>query len=219
MAPLTQKWKRTEVIVFVIFVVVSLAAWAVWMIRWKAQVALRDELNALYAIAGGGDLASVRRLAEYPSPEAIQLIERLAQNRNAFSDSRVEAINVLGARPPIDSKTLAPLLWIDQPFVVRRAVARVFKQRGCDEGCISATLTALHAIWGGQPTVEVRLSAQIPSPTLHDQEDLVYLHKQTEEDYFVLLNSSACLARKTLQTIYGSDSAFVVDIQKKVAPC
>jgi len=202
-------------VVLAIFLVVSLGAWAVWMHRWNAEAYRRDEMYALYANASRGDRASVRRLAEYPSPEAMQFIEKLAQDRNASSDGRREAIDVLGARRPFDSKTLASLLWIDQPFVVRRAVAGVFKRRGCDERCISATLTALHAIWGGQPTFEVQATAQIPSPTPDDQEHLLYLHKQTEEDYFVLLNSNACLLKKILQTDYGLESEFVDKVRKK----
>ncbi len=219
MAPISQKLKRPELVVLAIFLVVSMGAWAVWMHRWNAQAARRDEMYALYAIASGGDRASVRRLAEYPSPEAKHLIEKLAQDRNAFSDARLEAISVLGDGQPIDSKTLAPLLWIDQPFDIRRAVTGIFKQRGCSEECMSATLTALHAIWAGQPTLEVRLDAQIPFSTPHAQENLVYFHKQTEEDYFVLLNSNPCLTGKILQTNYGADSKFVGEIRKKVGHC
>jgi len=219
MTSTSQKAKRPEVVALAIFVAVSLGAWAVWMHRWNAQADLRDQMNALYAIASGGDRDSIRRLAEYPSPEAMHLIEKLAQDRNAISTARLEAINVLGERHPIDSKTLAPLLWIDHPFDVRRAVTGVFKQRGCDEECISAALTALHAVWGGQPTLEVRLYAQIPSSTPHAQENLAYFHKQTEEDYFVLLNSDPCLTGKTLQTKYGSDSEFVDKIRKKLRFC
>ena len=211
--------KRTDLLVFAIFVVVSLGVWAVWAHHWQAQVAQRDEMYALYAIAGGGDRDSVRRLAAYPSPQAIQLIEKLAQDRNAFPEGRLEAINILGARRPVESKALAPLLWIDQPFVIRRAVAGVFKQSECGGDCISETLKALHAIRAGQTTSEMQATALIPSPTSHDQEHLVYLHKQTEEDYFVLLNRNACLMRKILQTDYASDSAFVDEIQKKVGPC
>jgi hypothetical protein len=218
-APLSQESKRLELVALAILIAVSLGAWAVWMHRWNARKTRSDEMNALYAIASGGDRASVRRLAEYPSPEAIQLIQKLAQDRNAFPDARLEAINVLGARHPIDSKTLAPLLCIDQPFDVRRAVTGVFKQRGCDEECISAALTSLHAIWGGQPTLEVHLYAQIPSSTPHAQEELAYFHKQTEEDYLVLLNSNPCLTGKTLQTKYGSDSEFVDKIRKNLRPC
>ncbi len=176
-------------------------------------------MNALYAIASGGDRASVRRLAEDPSPEALQFIEKLAKDRKAFPEGRLEAIDVLGARPSVDPKTLVPLLWIDEPFVVRRAVAKVFKERGCSEDCISQTLAALHAIWAGQPTLEAQATALIPSPTPHDQENLVNLRKQTEEDYFVLLNSKPCLTGKTLRTKYGSDPEFFDKIRKKVAPC
>ena len=117
------------------------------------------------------------------------------------------------------SNTLAPLLWIDEPFVVRRAAAKVFEQRGCGEDCISETLTALHAIWRGQPALEVQATALVPSSTPNDQEYLVYLRKQTEEDYFVLLGSNPCLTGKTLQTKYGSDSEFFDKIRKKVGPC
>src|SRR6266481_2226805 len=47
--------KRPELAVLAIFLIVSLGVWAVWMHRWNAQVARRDEMNALYAIASGGD--------------------------------------------------------------------------------------------------------------------------------------------------------------------
>jgi len=176
-------------------------------------------MNALYAIASGGDSASVRRRAEYPSLEAMQFIERLAKDRKAFPAGRLEAIDVLGSTQSVDLRALVPLLWIDEPFVVRRAVAEVFKERGCSEDCISETLAALHAIWAGQPTLEVQATALIPSYTPHDQENLVHLRKQTEEDYSVLLNSNPCLTRKTLQTKYGSDSEFLDKIRKKVEPC
>jgi len=76
--------KRPELVVLAIFLIVSLGVWAVWMHRWNAQVARRDEMNALYAIASGGDRASVRRLAEDPSPEAMQFIEKLAKDRKVF---------------------------------------------------------------------------------------------------------------------------------------
>jgi len=211
--------KRPELAVLAIFLIVSLGAWAVWVQHWKAQVARRDEMYALYALASGGDRDSVRRLAEYPSPEALSLLEKLAQDRSAFPEGRLEAINILGAKPRIDASTLAPLLWIDQPFLIRRAVAKVFKERGCSVDCISETLAALHAIWAGQPTLEVQATALIPSPTADAQENLVYFHKQTEEDYFVLLNSNPCLTRKTLQTKYGSDSEFFDKIRMKVGRC
>jgi hypothetical protein len=211
--------KRPELAVLAIFLIVSLGAWAVWMHRWNAQAARRDEMNSLYAIASGGDRASVRRLAEDSSPEAMQFIEKLAKDRKAFPEGRLEAIDVLGARQSVDLKMLVPLLWIDEPFVVRRAVAKVFKERGCSEDCISETLAALHAIWARQPTLEVQATALIPSSTPHDQENLVYLRKQTEEDYSVLLNGNPCLTRKTLQTKYGSDSEFFDKIRMKVGPC
>ena len=211
--------KRPEFVVLATLIVVSLVVWAVWAHRWRAQNAQREEMYALYAHASGGDRASVRQLARYDSPEATQLIERLAQDQNAFSDGRLEAINVLGTKQPVAAKTLAPLLWIDQPFVIRRAAAEVFKQRGCGKECISETLMALHAIREGQPTLEVRLEDQIASHTARDQEYSTYLHKQTEEDYFALLDSNQCLTRQILQTDYSSDSAFLDLIGKKVGPC
>jgi len=214
-----RKLKRPELAVLAIFLIVSLGAWAVWMHRWNTQAARRDEMNALYAIASGGDPASVRRLAEYPSPEAMQFIEKLAQDRNAFPDGRLEAINVLGARQSIDSRALAPLLWIDQPLDMRHAVAGVFKQRGCEKECISVTLAAPHAVWAGQPTFEMQHYAQIPSSTPHLQENLDYFHKQTDADYLVLLNSSPCLTGKSLQTKYALDPEFVDKVRKKIGLC
>ncbi len=98
MTSTSQKAKRPEVVALAIFVAVSLGAWAVWMHRRNAQADLRDQMNALYAIASGGDRDSIRRLAEYPSPEAMHLIEKLAQDRNAISTARLEAINVLGRK-------------------------------------------------------------------------------------------------------------------------
>ena len=71
-------------------------------------------MNALYAIASGRDPASVRRLAEYPSPEAMQFIKRLAQDRNAFSDSRLEAIIVLATKHPIDATIARGCLGADK---------------------------------------------------------------------------------------------------------
>jgi hypothetical protein len=219
MTSTSQESKRPELVALAILLAVSLAASAVWLHRWSAQSARRDQLNALYATASHGDRDSIRRLAEYPSPEATRFIERLAQDRSAFSDARLEAINVLGTRHSLDSRTLAPLLWIDQPFDVRRSVTGVFKQHGCDEDCISVTLTSLHAIWEGQPTLEAHLYAQIPPSTPHAQENLANFRKQTEEDYFVLLNSNVCLTQKILHTAHGSDSEFVDRIRKKLGPC
>lgn len=219
MSPTSQILTRSHLIVFVCIVVVSLGVWALWMRRYQAQVATSDQMHALYALASGGDLDSVKRLADYPSPEAVQLIKNLAQDRRALADGRLEAINILANRRPFDPKTIAPLLSIDQPFVVRHATAKAFERHSCEDQCISATLSALHAISRGQPTSEMKATAQIPYPTPHDQEQLAYLHKQTEEDYFALLNSNPCLARNLLGTGYPSDSQFVDDVRKKLHPC
>jgi hypothetical protein len=219
MSPTPQILTRTHLIVFVSIVVLSLGVWALWMRRYQVQVARRDEMHALYASGSGGDLDSVKRLADYPSPEAMQLIQNLAQDRRAFADGRLEAINILANRRPFDPKTIVPLISIDQPFVVRHATAKAFEKHGCEDQCISATLSALYAISHGQPTSEMQAAAQIPSPTADDQQDLLYLHKQTEEDYFSLLNSNPCLAHNLLGTGYLSDSSFVGEIQKNLHPC
>ena len=218
-APTSQVLTRIHLIVFAIVVVLALVAWALWMHRWQARVARKNEMRRLYSLAIGGDLDSVRRLSEYPSSEAIPWLEKLVQQRDATGDSRVAAITALGSNPSLDRATLAPLLQIDQPFVVRHAAAEVLEKSGCDQACILATLAALHAIWTGQPTLEVQAAAQIPSPTQHDQEDLLYLHKQTEEDYSALLNTNPCLARNLLGTDYPSDSPFVDEVRKSLHPC
>jgi hypothetical protein len=218
--------KRTDLRVFAIFVLVSLGAWAVWMHRWQAQVARRDEMYALYATASGGDRESVRRLAEYPSSEAMQLIEKLAQDRNAFPEGRVEAINVLSARPPIHSKTLAPLLRIDQPFVIRHATAEAFEQRGCDDQCILSTLYALHAIWKVEPAIEAARSTEeleqrygVHIPPEEKAKINAELRGKTEQDYWKLLGSNPCATRKALIKDYSAEPAFGEHVQSKVGPC
>lgn len=173
---------------------------------------------ALYATAGQGDRASARRLAKYPSPEAMPLIEKLAQDRNAFADGRLEAISILGEKDPIESKTLTPLLWIDQPFAIRHATAKIFQTRGCGEACIAATLAAVRAIWLGQLANEDRAASQIPSPTLDDQEYFLYLHRQRDEDYWGLLNINGCVTRHVLRAS-GFEPAFVKQVESKLQPC
>ena len=219
--------KRTDLRVFAIFVLVSLGVWAVWMHRRHAEVARRDEMYALYALAGGGDRESVRRLvAEYPSREAMPLIEKLAQDRNAFPEGRLEAINVLSARPPIHSKTLAPLLWIDQPFVIRHATAEAFEQRGCDDQCISSTLYALHAIWKGEPAIEAARTTEeieqrygVHIPPEEKAKINAELRDKTEQDYWKLLDSNPCATRKALINDYSAEPAFVEHVQSKVGLC
>lgn len=209
---------RTHLIAFASIVVVLLGAWALWMRRHQVQVSKRDEMRALYGLASGGDRDSVRRLADYSSPEAMQLIKKLAQDRNAYAGGRLEAISILADRS-FDLKTIAPLLSIDQPFAVRHATAKTFERHACEDPCISATLSALHAISRGQPTSEMQAAAQIPSSTPRDQEDLLYLRKQTEEDYFALLNSNPCLALNLLEIGYPSDPPFVDEVRKNLHPC
>ena len=219
--------KRTDLRVFVIFVLVSLGAWAVWMHRWRAQVARRDEMYALYALAAGGNRESVRRLAaEYPSQEAMPLIEKLAQDRSAFAEGRLEAINVLSARSPTHSRTLAPLLLMDQPFVIRHAAADAFEQRGCEDKCISFTLYALHAIWKGEPAIEAARSTEeleqkygVHVPPEEMAKTNAELRDKTEQDYWKLLGSNPCETRKALLKDYSAKPAFSEHVQSKVGPC
>lgn len=207
--------KRVHVFALVAFSVVVITSF-VW---WRVLVTRRNELDDLYAFASGGDLTSVRRLAEYRSPGATERLVRLAQERNVSPDSRIAAIKTLEGKPFFDRDTLRPLLWIGQPFDVRHAAAEVLERTGCDERCISATLNALHAIWKGEPTLEVQLTAQLPSATLHAQEHLAILHKEAENDYLSLLNIDVCLTRRVLQTDYSSEPAFIDEIRKKLRPC
>jgi hypothetical protein len=88
----------------------------------------------------GGDAESIKMLSRLPSAEATFWLERLAQNSNAFADSRAEAVRALGNKTSIDSGVLSGLLRIDQPFVVRHASAEVFEQHGCNEVCVAAVL-------------------------------------------------------------------------------
>jgi hypothetical protein len=173
-------------------------------------------MYALYALAGGGDRESVRRLvAEYPSQEAMPLIEKLAQDRSAFPEGRLEAINVLSARPPIHSRTLASLLRMDQPFVIRHATAEAFEQRGCDDQCISFTLYALHAIWKGESAIEAARSNEeleqrygVHIPPEEKAKTNAELRDKTEQDYWKLLGSNPCETRKALVKDYSAEPAF-----------
>jgi hypothetical protein len=205
---------------------IQLAALLIWCaaflggpLWWGFQVAGRNELKALYFAASGGDLSSVQRLSEHNSSGAQAWLERLAQNRNVVADSRVAAISALGKRHSIDSETLAPLLWIEQPFVVRHATAGVFEQRGYDDVCVSATLYALHAMWAGQTTFEMLLSTERPDLTPEMNETVLRLRTQSEQDFLKLLNQDACRTRNTLKTDYPSDAAFVESVQTKIGPC
>lgn len=216
--------KRPEARVIAVLIVVSLAVWGVWAHRWRAQVAQREEMRALYAFASGGDLDKVKRLSEYPSPEAIQWLEKLAQDWNATSDSRTAAIAALASKPSLNRAALSTLLYIDQPFVVRHAAAEVLGQRGCDDQCISTTLRGLRAIWQGQPAFEVGLSTVEHAYGVRGDPELdakidAELKANTEQDYWRLLENNPCAARNALKTDTSAEPAFVENVQSKLKPC
>ena len=54
---------------------------------------------------------------------------------------------------------------------------------------------------------------------IYKKENLDYFHKQTDADYLVLLNSSPCLAGKSLQTKYALAPEFVDKVRKKIGLC
>jgi len=218
--------KRPELVVLAILVVISLVVSAVWAHRWQAHVAQSEEMRALYAFGSGGDLDKVKRLSEYPSPEAIQWLEKLAQQRDATGDSRVAAITALGGKASLNRAVLSRLLRIDQPFVVRHAAAGVLEQRGCDDLCILTALYELNAIWKGQPAIEAAPSTKElerkysvhPAPDL-ERRTLAELRDKTEQDYLKLLNAKACETRKALTKDYSAEPAFIEQVQSKVGPC
>jgi len=205
--------KGYRLVVLVVFVVVSLAA-PLWR---AAQISERNELQALYLSSSVGDLDSVKRMASHHSAEGTSWLEKLAEDRSAAADSRSQAIAELGQHRFLNTELLAQLLWIDQPFVVRHATAEVFQQKGCDNFCLSATLYAMHGIWDGKNTAEMRFVAELPGA---DQMDplLAKLRSQTEDDYVGLLNKDPSATRKSLKAEYGnaSDSAFVSSVEARL---
>jgi hypothetical protein len=146
-------------------------------------------------------------------------LQELAQDRNATADSRVEAINALAKKNALDSKSLGLLLAIDQPLAVRHAVALAFEQHGCDVFCVAAALNALNAIWEGKPTLEMRLSAQLPDSSPESARIDSELHRKTVEDYLTLLNLNPCLTRRALDSSYAAERVFIDRLQAKVGPC
>jgi hypothetical protein len=205
---------------------IQLAALVIWSVAflggsvwWAFQVAERKQLKALYSAATTGDLSSVQRLLEHNSSGAQAWLERLAQSRVVDAETRVAAIGALGKRHSVDSEVLSPLLWIEQPFVVRHATAGVFKQHGCDDVCVSATLYSLRAMWGGQTTSEMRITAEHSGPTQLMNQTLSRLRAQSEQDFLGLLNQNACRTKRILKTDYSSEAAFVDSVQVKIGPC
>ncbi len=186
---------------------------------WAARVKERREIKDLYFAGVGGDVSSVQRLAERGSPDSTALLERLAKAPHAFAESRVAAIRALGAKRFLDSEALTPLLWIDQPFIIRHATVEVFERRGCDASCVSATLYSLHAIHQGQLTAETRLARQNPDKTTSTDQALPELSNETNQDYLTLLTSNPCTARKLLAAEYSSDSSFADNIRSKLQLC
>lgn len=216
--------KRPEAIVIAILILVALSVWGVCAHHWQAQVAQREEMSALYAFASGGDLENVKRLSEYPSPEAIHWLERLAQDQNAAADSRTAAIAALASKPSLNRAALSTLLYIDQPFVVRHAAAEALQQRGCDDHCISATIRGLHAIWKGQPAIEVGLFAVEHAYGVQGDSKLeakidAELKAKTEQDYWRLLENNPCAGRNALKADASAEPAFVEYVQSKLKSC
>jgi hypothetical protein len=202
-----------RLVVLVAFCIVSLAA-----TFWRAaRISERNELRDLYESSLQGDLTSVQRMASHHSSEGTSWLEKLAEDRIASADSRSRAIAALGKRRFPNTELLARLLWIDHPFVVRHAAAEVFEQRGCNQPCLSAALYAMHGIWDGQHTAEMRFAAEVASSD-HMEALLAQLHSQTEDDYVGLLNKDPSATRHTLKAEYhnASDSAFVSGIEARL---
>lgn len=187
-----------------------------WMVVHNAE---RKELRTLYLSAKIGDLNSVQRLAADDSAQANTWLEVLAQDENAFSDSRVQAIAVLEKKRRLSSNDLASLLWIEQSPKVRHAAVEVFKRRGCDDTCTPATVYSLCAMWGGQLTGEERRSAQFPELAATFKPLAAQSRRDTENDYIGLLNLNPCASRQTLKAEYSRDPEFVRDLEAKLGPC
>ena len=209
-----QRIKAAQLVVFLIWTAIVLCGPLWWGLRIQKRYS-----SALYTSASGGDLDAVRLLAQRPLM-SVAWLQTLAQDPDATADSRVEAINALAQKNALDSTSLSALLWIDQPLAVRHAIALGFEQRGCDYGCVNAALRALKAIWKGQPTFEMRLSAQRPdgSAAMWAQIDRE-LHRETVQDYLALVNLNPCLTKETLNRFYPNDRTFIDYVQAQMRSC
>ena len=183
---------------------------------WFLRVQQRKELRALYYSARSGDLESLSRLAEHHSSEASLWLAKLAQDRHTDAELRVEALSKLAARRSVDETTVAPLLWIDQPFVVRHAAVDLFMERGCYDACISATLRSFGAMWDGQTTAE--FNARSPE-TSEDNVILAQIRTDSERDYMNLLNRNPCATQRMLADEHASASDFVKRVRAGLKTC
>jgi hypothetical protein len=205
--------RRAQLALLLIWTAIALSGPLWWGLRLQKR-----HSYALYASARGGDLDAVRRLAQRPLT-SVNWLQELAQDQNATADSRVEAINTLAQKNALDSRSLSLLLWIDQPLAVRHAVALAFEQHGCDNVCVGAALNALDAIWKGEPTLGMRLSAQLADTSPISAQIDSELHRKTVQDYLALLNLNPCLTRQILNSSYPTDHAFVDRVHAQVEPC
>jgi hypothetical protein len=133
-----------------------------------------------------------------------------------FAEARVASINALGSRRFSDLRVFIPLVWIEQPFIVRHAAIGVFRRRGCDKDCISAALYSLHGLWAGRLTAEQRLAAEHPDFSSRINSAAAPLRSESESDYFALLSMDPCAARDHLQIEYRSEPAFVEQMKTKL---
>ena len=209
---------RTLQLVALVIWCIALLASPYW---WAHRAKEKRELKALYYSGMAGDVESVKRLGSHDSEDALRLLEELAQAPSAFADSRVEAITALGAKKTtFDSKVVATLLWIEQPYAVRHAAVELFERRGCDSSCVSAAMYSLHAIRQGQLTSEMKLAAEHPEAAFMAQRSVAEMRRQSESAYLALLKSNPCLARKELlSSEYRADSAFVSGIEVELPEC
>ena len=173
----------------------------------------------MYYSARSGDLEGLSRLAECHSSEASLWLAKLAQDRHADAQLRVDALSKLAARRSIDETTVAPLLWIDQPFVVRHAAVDLFMERGCEGACISATLRSFRAMWDGQTTAEMRFDARSPVETSEGKVISAQIRTDSERDYMSLLNRNPCATQRMLAGEYSSKSDFVNRVRAGLKPC
>jgi hypothetical protein len=205
--------RRAQIVLFLTWTAIALCGPLWWGLRLQKR-----HLHALYTSASGGDLDAVRLLAQRPLA-SVAWLQDLALDQNATADSRVEAINALVKKNALHSEALSILLWIDQPLAVRHAVANAFQQHGCDEVCVGAALNALNAIWKGESTFEMRLSAQRPDTSAMSARIDEELHRETVQDYLALLNLDPCLTKQKLNKSYPKDHTFVDHVCVKVKPC
>jgi hypothetical protein len=180
--------------------------WSYMSARWTT------EMQYLYGSAAVGDPESVREISSHRI-WGTSWLEKLARDRYAFAESRAAAIDELANKSFVNRRRLVPLLWIEEPFVVRHEAALMFRKIGCNDDCVGMVLRCLHSMQTGRPMLEGQ------PPAKQNDDYILQLRATSKQDYLNLLNTNPCMSRRTLRSDYPADSSFIADTEKSLPAC